>query len=966
MANVRTDITGEEEYDREIAEFVKSNFALKGEAKEIVKLVDEIYDYANSDKFASFSQEDFKKETANLRERVRRGAKFSDVEKEAFALVINAAKRVRGINVKKIQVLGALSMLRGHIIEMATGEGKTITSLLPIYVQSLFGQVHVASSREALSMRDCLGYGEDGKPSYGDVLRYLGVTVGITLSDEGLKAAYNMPVIVKPDVLIRKNQAYECDVVYGTVSEFAFDYLRNNIATSVEDQIHIPQRSTIIVDEADQLLIDIQQNPLIISSSKNSHDDDILNVRSSEFLRYMLKRLDSVREELTQKGASQKQIEAELNTYCTIDPETFAFTLGTNPGAKKFAVAVFGSEEAYNDCLPLINEAVKEQMVPRKIRQAQAFVEGLKKHTDNLRNIYIQQGFSDAQIDEFLRPVVDIDPEKGITLGTQGVIEAANFYGDNESVIRDYDFIHNALVANYLLEEGKQYIVENGQVVLIDSTGTKQPTHKYTSGLHQAIEIKHDLEPTKQYDSVAKTTVPAFMSMYRGVAGMTGTASAAGREFANVYGLDVSRIPRSNVNRRKDVLRTFKTMNEKEEAILRYVQSCQETGQPILLGTTSVEESREYDRILTENGIAHEVLNAEEENARRESQIIAKAGRRGAVTIATAMAGRGTDISLGGGDPEEKKALEKLGGLMVILTQLSTSQRTAEQLRGRAGRFGDVGTTITCASLEDEVVITYCKQNSIDLNNVGPKKMQRIIDKAQRAAEIFDKRGRENAIKVDKAFVDQMNIIYGIRQEILDGSYFKKQNPNGTLTADYDVIDEWMVNYLNTAVDKAINSHLVKRKVNMSNLETELKLARAIPLDSDLAKYTDENGNCTLSAVELKKVLLSMGCEDYDSRKKDFLANGTFEDRLREIMLSSIDSSWSDHIYNMEEIKKQLFTRTFGTQNFEEDYRKICYNQFNEGVVDRIMRETCYAIQGLTPPAHENEKVITTEDEETK
>ncbi len=970
MANRQNSIDSKQ-ISNEMADFVKANYSSRAEAREVISLANEIMDLANSQEYLSLTDEQIKARSASLKERIQNGAKPGEIEAEAFALVITATDRVLHKRQFATQILGGLSIQSGHIAEMGTGEGKTLASLMPIYLQALSGQVHIATSREELAIRDCLGIDENGQRQAcaADVLRYLGLNVGITLSDtefENLQSE-SQDAINFDNNFDAKVAAYQADVVYGTTSEFAFDYLKNNMAKSKDAQIAIPPRSTMLLDEADFTLIDGQSNPFVISPAYTHDTRNPVVLRGLTTIKTLREERDKVKEAMLKANATSKEIAEAQSQFYSIDPATLELSFG--PKGHEFLLSVYGSEDKIKANTQFLNDLVREDMVVDSTRRADQFAVRLKTIVEELRNQYLSSGKSESEVDDLIDNIIEINPDTGVSLGPVGDRIASDFYGSssidpslsledidfdptydfvNDQMIQEYHFIQNALIANFMFEEGKQYIVEDGKIVVIDSTGTKQPSHRFSNGLHQALEAKHGLELSPESDAVAKITVPAFLNLYRGFSGMTGTAFDASKEFASVYDIDINRIPRLKGSTRKDVFKTFETKQEKLNAILDYVLACQKTGQPVLLGTTSVEESREFDRLLAANNIPHEVLNAEKDNASREKAIIAKAGKKGAVTIATAMAGRGTDISLGGGDKAEKAELEQKGGLMVILTQLSASERTAEQLRGRAGRFGDVGTTITCASLEDEVVITYCKQNNIELEGVGPKKMQRIIQRAQHAAEVYDKKGRENAIKVDKAYIDQMNIIYGIRQDILDGNYFRKK-VGDNYVPDYTIIDEWVADYMSSRIATAIDSNTAQGDIDMVKLTNDLKLARVLPASASLEEFTDQKGQNTVTKQELQKAILNMGYENYDQKKEEQLKSGTFEDKLQRMMINSIDKAWTDHIYGMEQIKSQLFTRTFGSQNFEDDYRKICYTEFNQNVVDRIMEETSYELLKPTP-----------------
>ncbi|NLM62747.1 MAG: preprotein translocase subunit SecA, partial [Mollicutes bacterium] len=618
------------------------------------------------EKMSNMTDEELKNQTKIFKERLANGETLEDILVEAFAVVREAAYRVIGEKPYYVQLLGGLAIHYGNIAEMKTGEGKTLTSTMPAYLNALTGEgVHIVTVNEYLAERDANWMGE--------IYRFLGLTVAVNHRD--LSPA-------------EKKAAYNCDILYSTNNEIGFDYLRDNMVVKAEDRVQRPL-NFVIIDEVDSVLIDEARTPLIISGG---------------FLQ-------------------------STNLYI----------------------------------------------------QADRFVKTLKEN-----NGYI--------FDE---------KTKSVALDAHGIKVAEKEFGlENLFDIENTTVVHHinqALRANYAMKKDVDYVVSDGKVIIVDQfTGRLMHGRTYSDGLHQAIEAKENVEITSETKTLATITFQNLFRMYKKISGMTGTAKTEEEEFREIYNMYVIEIPTNLPVIRKDYDDLiFATKKGKFKAIVAEIKERNKKGQPVLVGTISVETSEYLSSLLKKEGIAHEVLNAK--NHAREAEIIAKAGQKGAVTIATNMAGRGTDIKLG----EEVK---ELGGLCVIGTERHESRRIDNQLRGRAGRQGDPGMSQFCISFEDELMVRFGTERAKALlekvgfdgdSSLRSPMFAKTIESAQRRVEGNNFDIRKTLLQYDDVINKQRMIIYEKRNEILDANSI------------YEMILDSFVNY----VDELVMSHLVETNV---------------------------------------------------------------------------------------------------------------------------------------------------------
>ena len=751
------------------------------ELKRFDKLADEIISLEDS--MANLKDEDFKNKTNEFKERLSKGETLDDILVQAFALAREACYRGIGEKPFKVQVIGGLAIHYGNIAEMKTGEGKTLTTVLPAYVNSLTGKgVHVVTTNEYLSDRNANWM----KPIYD----LLGVSVGVNLRDMTPK---------------EKQDVYNCDITYSTNNEIGFDYLRDNMVVNKEDRVQRPLNYCII-DEVDSILIDEARTPLIISGGKaNSNSLYIEANRAVKNLK-------------------------EDEDY-TVDLKTKSVSL-TEEGSKKI-----------------------EKIL-------------------NIKNLY------------------DID---------------------NAVLVHH---LNQALKANYAFAKDVDYVVSDGQVIIVDQfTGRLMQGRQYSDGLHQAIEAKEGVTINVETKTMATITFQNLFRMYNKLSGMTGTAKTEEEEFRNIYNMYVICIPTNKPVIREDLADlVYATEKGKYKAIINTVKEIHSKGQPILIGTISVESNEHLSGLLKKAGLPHEVLNAK--NHEREAEIIAKAGEKGAITLATNMAGRGTDIKLGEG-------VKELGGLCVIGTERHESRRIDNQLRGRAGRQGDPGMSQFFVSFEDDLMRRFGTDRiKMMLQSLGvdddmairSKTLTKSIETAQKRVEGNNYDIRKSLLDYDNVLNEQREIIYNKRNEIIDNESIS-QTVMDTFKETINVLCE---NHI------APEGHLTENDkseiveyVNTNFLKKQnLKVEDIIDLkDKDVPEY--------ISSLVIK---------DYEEKVKGLPVRNEFE---RAISLRVIDSNWVEHMNTMEHLKEGIGLRGYSQTNPVQAYTMEGFELFDK-LLDKI------------------------------
>ena len=765
----------------------------KRELKKFEKLAKRVESYA--DEYSKLSDEQLQAKTPEFRERLKNGETLDALLPEAFAVSREGAKRVLGLYPFHVQILGGISLHYGNISEMMTGEGKTLTATMPVYLNALTGKgVHVVTVNEYLSSRD--------EEEMGQLYRWLGLTVGLNLN------------AMSPD---EKREAYECDITYSTNSELGFDYLRDNMVVYKEQMVQ-RELNYAILDEVDSILIDEARTPLIISGE---------------------------------------------------------------------------AEQANGDYI-----------------RADRFVKTLKEDKSD-DDVDDEEDHGDYKIDW---------PTKTISLTRTGIQKACDHFGlrnlydvENQKLVHHID---QALRANYIMLKDIDYVVQEGEVLIVDSfTGRVMKGRRYSDGLHQAIEAKENVKIQEESKTQATITYQNFFRMYKKLAGMTGTAKTEEEEFREIYNMQVIAIPTNRPVIRKDrpdVL--YPNLDSKYAAVVDEIKERHAKGQPVLVGTVAVESSERLSELLDRENIPHAVLNAK--NHAKEAQIIMNAGQRGAVTIATNMAGRGTDIKLGPG-------VKEIGGLAVIGTERHESRRIDNQLRGRSGRQGDPGETRFYLSLEDDLMKRFGGERVKDFldrlsDNDDDKVIEnrfitRQIESAQKRVEGNNYDTRKQTLQYDDVMRIQREIIYGERMQVI-----------GEEDSLKDVLIPMIRRTINSQVDMFTQGDRSKWRID--SLRDFISSSLLSEDETDAIDFK------TITVPELKEKLYDDVEKNYNE-KADVLADPSqmleFE---KVVILRVVDDRWTDHIDAMDQLRQSISLRGYGQLNPLVEYQDSGYNMFEEMV----------------------------------
>ena len=726
--------------------------------------------------------------TNEFKARLAKGETLDDILPEAFAVVREASRRVLGMRHFDVQLIGGIVLHRGNIAEMCTGEGKTLVATAPVYLNALEGKgVHVITVNDYLAKRD--------SEWMGQVYKFLGLSVGLIVHDLDFN---------------QRKIAYNSDITYGTNNEFGFDYLRDNMVTSLDQMVQRPLHYCLI-DEVDSVLIDEARTPLIIS------------------------------------GPGQKSTD---------------------------------------------NYYVMAKLVPK-----------LKKDED-------------YTIDEKQKTVA---PTEAGVAKMEKLLHVENLY-DAENLELNHLFVQ-ALRAQTMMQRDKDYVVKDGEVVIVDEfTGRLMYGRRYSDGLHQAIEAKEGLEVQRESQTLATITFQNYFRMYDKLAGMTGTAKTEEQEFIKIYGLPVIQIPTNKPILRKDLPDVvFKTKRGKYRAVVKEVERRHATGQPMLIGTTSIEQSEELSHMLDAAKIPHSVLNAKYHE--KEAAIVALAGQKGAVTIATNMAGRGTDIQLGEGVAE-------LGGLAIIGTERHESRRIDNQLRGRAGRQGDPGSSQFFLSLEDDLLRIFGGDNikkfmekmGLDEDEpINSRMVSNAIQKAQKRVEARNFDIRKYVLEYDDVMNQQRKVVYEQRRRILEGEDMKDQ----------------VLRMVDTIIEKGMETYadpkLYPEEWDFAGL---LKYSEKYFLAPGEIKLEDIED---MSREEVEDKLKTCAHETYESREKS-IGSSMMRELEKAVMLKVVDSKWMEHLDDMDMLKEGIGLRSYGQRNPIVEYKVEAYDIFEE--MQQAMMET--------------------------
>ncbi len=769
------------------------------ELKRIYPIVDKVESLR--DTMMALSDEQLKAKTKEYKDRLAKGETLDDILPEAYATVREAARRVLGMEHYRVQIIGGIVLHQGRIAEMRTGEGKTLVSTLPAYLNALEGKgVHVVTVNDYLAKRDAEWMGQ--------VHEFLGLKVGVVLNS------------MTND---ERREAYKCDITYVTNNELGFDYLRDNMVI-YKEQLVLRDLNYAIVDEVDSVLIDEARTPLIISGQSGKSTK---LYEACDVLARQLKRGDDVEE------------------YSKMD-------------------AIMGIEQEENGDF-VVNEK-----------------------------------------------------DKVVNLTEAGVTKVEQFFHiENLADPENLEIQHNiilALRAHNLMHKDQDYVVKDDQVMIVDEfTGRIMPGRRYSDGLHQAIEAKEHVKVKRESKTLATITFQNFFNKFSKKAGMTGTALTEEKEFRDIYGMDVIEIPTNRPVARIDHEdAVYKTQKEKFWAVVQEVKKAYEKKQPVLVGTITIETSELVSKLLKREGIPHTVLNAKFHEM--EAEIVAQAGVAGAVTIATNMAGRGTDIKL---DDEAKAA----GGLKIIGTERHESRRIDNQLRGRSGRQGDPGESKFYISLEDDLMRLFGSDRLMDIfTTLGVPENEEIqhnmltsaIEKAQQKIESNNFGIRKNLLEYDQVNNDQREIIYAERLRVLNGENMR------------DVIFKMIQDQVESAVDMCVSEEVEKEDWNLKELN-EILLP-IIPLKK--IRMTDLNGIET--DKELKQYLKEQAVRLYEAKETEFPEPEQFRELERVILLKVIDHKWMDHIDDMDQLRQGIGLQAYGQRDPLVEYKMSGFDMFDE------------------------------------
>lgn len=761
------------------------------ELKRAKVIVDQVL--ALEETFKNYSDETLKNNTRNYIERFNNGETLESLMIEAFANVKEASTRVLGLTPYPVQIMGAFAIFNGNIAEMKTGEGKTLTAVLPAYLSALNGEgVHIVTVNEYLAKREAEG-------EIGDLFRFLGLTVGLNLRELTQE---------------QKQAAYDCDILYSTNSELGFDYLRDHMVPYAKMMVAQRGLNFAIIDEVDSILIDEARTPLIISGGEKHNQN--LYMSADKFA----------------KSLRDDEFEIDIETK----------TIELTPVGVERAEKVFQLENLYD-----------------------------------LKNVSLVH------------------------------------------------HINNALRANHIMARNVEYMVQNNEVLIIDQfTGRIMAGRQFSEGLHQALEAKENVTIKKETITVATITYQNFFRMYKKLSGMTGTAKTEEQEFRDIYNMNVIEIPTNKPIVRIDANDyLFATLEEKYEALIKEVKERHETGQPILLGTVSVETSELLSSMLRKERIVHEVLNAK--NHEREAEIVAKAGLKGSVTIATNMAGRGTDIKLGEGVVE-------LGGLAVIGSERHESRRIDNQLRGRSGRQGDPGFSRFYLSAEDELLERFggetFKRRVQMIQNLNKsdeplsfKIFSNFIAGAQKRIEANNYDNRKNVLKYDDVIRRHREVIYKERREILT----------------FESVEPQVLQNINKVVSGIVNENFD----GPSSLE---KLYEHLDGKIYRQNYIDKETFLNFKTLEEVLEFLDVKAKEELADKRSNVPDEIYEEALKSIMLRIIDTNWMRHIDQMSALRQSASLQAYGQQNPLVIYQKEGYEMFNTMVANISREITRYAL----------------------
>ncbi|MBI5969086.1 MAG: preprotein translocase subunit SecA [Deltaproteobacteria bacterium] len=882
------------------------------------------------------SDAELQAKTAEFRQRLSRGETLDDLLVEAFAVVREASRRTLGQRHFDVQLIGGIVLHQGKIAEMKTGEGKTLAATLPVYLNALTGQgVHVVTVNDYLAKRDANWM--------GCIYNFLGLSVGVIVHE--LNDA-------------ERQQAYRCDITYGTNNEFGFDYLRDNMKFRLEDMVQ-RELHYAIVDEVDSILIDEARTPLIISGPVEQLDEGfyeelkplVIRLRQNQS-RLIETIFDEASKLLEQDPQSEEAIE-RLLLIKRGDPKNprFLDLIARKPALKTRIDRL----ESYLSGQKILSQFDGKLFcaIDERSNAVELTEEGLELLSKGRADAFIvpslEEGYQEIDGNDALAPAEKIEARRELEARHRQTSERIHT-------------IHQLVKAYWLFEKDVNYVIKDGQVIIVDEfTGRMMPGRRWSDGLHQAIEAKEGVKVAEEYQTLATITFQNYFRMFKKLAGMTGTADTEAAEFKKIYNLDVVVIPTNRPMIRQDFADVvYRTQREKYKSVVEEVKDCYRRGQPVLVGTISIENSEKLSQMLKQEKIPHQVLNAKYHEM--EANIIAQAGRFRSVTISTNMAGRGTDIMLGGNpeglareearrrkvepstDPagqqkvleemrfltvEEYKKVIEVDGLHVLGTERHESRRIDNQLRGRSGRQGDPGTSRFYLSLEDNLLRIFGSQRiSGVMSRLGMEEDQpiehslitRAIENAQKRVEAHNFDIRKHLLEYDDVMNKQREVIYGQRRRVLSQDGVSGEVP--------EIIEELAEGLVESIADeKAYPEEWDYRRLNES-------LLRLFSVGLNL-RAEETSG---LIREKLLEKVLNQVKETHRRKEVEFGAEA-MRHIEKVVYLQSLDSLWKEHLLAMDHLKEGIGLRGYGQRNPLQEYQKEGYEMFLE-LIQRIKEET--------------------------
>lgn len=854
---------------------------------------------ALEESFKALSDEELAGKTIEFRQRLAAGEQLDALLAEAFAVAREAAWRTIGLRPFDVQLIGGMVLHKGNIAEMRTGEGKTLVATLPAYLNALSGDgVHIVTVNEYLAQRDA----DWMRPVY----EFLGLKVGVSKSGQSQD---------------EKRAAYDADITYATNNELGFDYLRDNLAFSLDDKVQ-KKLNFAIVDEVDSILIDEARTPLIISGPVEESTDLYLKINK------LIPKLNE-----HQEASTAVNYDITAKKIALLDENGKAVVNVAEDGSKADAMSVDDAVDLASDRGADVVMTDKEGAVP----VCKIVVRGHYSSDEKSKQVHVTE--------EGHQYVEELMIQAGLLGEGESLYDAQN--------IRLLHHLNAALRAHVMFHKDVEYIVSNGEIVIVDEfTGRTMPGRRWSDGLHQAVEAKEGVAVKQENQTVASITFQNYFRLYNNLSGMTGTADTEAFEFQQIYGLEVIVIPTHKPMIRNDMSDlVYLTEKDKYDAIIEDVTDCRERGQPVLVGTTSIETSELLSGILKNQNIQHEVLNAKQHE--REATVVQQAGRPGAITIATNMAGRGTDIVLGGnleaelvagadGDVNEEalrtdwserhSAVLEAGGLHIVGTERHESRRIDNQLRGRSGRQGDPGSSRFYLSMEDNLMRIFgdpqrtkallARAGMREGEAIESKLLSRQIEKAQRKVESHNFDIRKNLLEYDDVANDQRKVVYHQRSELMAA----------------EEIEESVNAIREEVVDKLIDQYIAPGSLDEQWDPEGLSHAfeSEFATDMDIPKWLQEDSH--LNEEQIRERCVKTMQDNYDEKVRTIGAS-LMRQVEKEIMLKQLDFHWKEHLGAMDYLRQGIGLRGYAQKNPKQEYKREAFAMFGE-MLEQVKHDT--------------------------